>query len=197
MCEGREEAVMTAIRATGMSVAEPTLYVGFELSAKEWKLAMTSVFGVAPWIQTVPAGDLGAVTRLLTRARARLHLPATAGVVSCYEAGRDGFWIHRALTVIGVTNRVVDSASIEVNRRARRAKTDRIDAQKLVMMPVRVCQGERDVRLSNRAIASAVCSRVRRGHGVPRPVRLMFHVCPPDMKVVATLNNPPHRSSTA
>jgi transposase len=136
---------MTAVRATGMSVAEPMLYVGFELSAKEWKLAMTSGFGVAAWIQTVPAGDLGAVTRLLTRARARLQLPATAGVMSCYEAGRDGFWIHRALTGIGLSNRVVDSASIEVNRRARRAKTDRIDAQKLVMMLVRVCQGERDV----------------------------------------------------
>src|SRR6185369_2415485 len=109
---------MTANRATGMSVSEPTLYVAFELSAKEWKLAMTSGFGVAPWLQTVPAGDLAAVTRVLTRARARLQLPATAGVMSCYEAGRDGFWIHRALTELGLINRVVDSASIEVNRRA-------------------------------------------------------------------------------
>jgi transposase len=63
-------------------------------------------------------------------------------VVSCYEAGRDGFWIHRALLALGVENRVVDSASIEVNRRARRMKTDRIDALKLVMMLVRVCSGE-------------------------------------------------------
>jgi transposase len=66
-------------------------------------------------------------------------------VVSCYEAGRDGFWIHRALRARGITNRVVDSASIEVNRRARRTKTDRIDALKLVMMLVRVCGGERRV----------------------------------------------------
>ena len=66
-------------------------------------------------------------------------------VVSCYEAGRDGFWIHRALTRAGFANRVVDSASIEVNRRARRTKTDRIDAVKLVMMLVRVCCGEPDV----------------------------------------------------
>jgi len=136
---------MTANRATGMSVSEPTLYVAFELSAKEWKLAMTSGFGVAPWLQTVPAGALAAVTRVLTRARARLQLPATAGVMSCYEAGRDGFWIHRALTELGLINRVVDSASIEVNRRARRIKTDRIDALKLVMMLVRVCSGERRV----------------------------------------------------
>ena len=62
--------------------------------------------------------------------------------MSCYEAGRDGFWIHRALTQLGVRNRVVDSASIEVNRRARRTKTDRIDALKLVTMLVRVCYGE-------------------------------------------------------
>ena len=64
-------------------------------------------------------------------------------MVSCYEAGRDGFWIHRALTARGIANRVVDSASIEVNRRARRAKTDRLDALKLVRMLVRVCYGER------------------------------------------------------
>jgi transposase len=66
-------------------------------------------------------------------------------VVSCYEAGRDGFWIHRALLQRGIRNRVVDSASIEVNRRARRTKTDRLDALKLVMMLVRVCLGERRV----------------------------------------------------
>lgn len=74
-----------------------------------------------------------------------MGLLAKARVVSCYEAGRDGFWIHRALTALGVANRVVDSASIEVNRRARRAKTDRLDALKLVRMLVRVCGGERGV----------------------------------------------------
>ena len=66
-------------------------------------------------------------------------------MISCYEAGRDGFWIHRALTRLGVSNRVVDSASIEVNRRARRAKTDRLDALKLVRMLVRVWAGEQGV----------------------------------------------------
>jgi transposase len=65
--------------------------------------------------------------------------------VSCDEAGRDGFWIHRALTAVGRVNLVVDSASIEVNRRARRAKTDRLDALKLVMMVGRVWAGERRV----------------------------------------------------
>ena len=133
------------------SVSEPTLYVAFELSAKQWKLAMTSGFGVAPWLRTVSSGDLTAVARAITQARRRFGLPASGSVMSCYEAGRDGFWIHRALTAQGIANRVVDSASIEVNRRARRAKTDRLDALKLVMMLVRVCHGEgrvwREVRV--------------------------------------------------
>lgn len=128
-----------------MSVREPTLYVAFELGKKEWKLAMTSGFGVEPWLQTVGSRDWAAVARVLQRGRARFRLPGTAGVQSCYEAGRDGFWIHRALTARGIVNRVVDSASIEVNRRARRAKTDRLDALKLVSMLVRVCYGERRV----------------------------------------------------
>jgi transposase len=125
------------------SVGDAVLYVAFELGKKDWKLAVTSGFGVAPWVRTVEAGDLTAVTRVLDQARARLGVPAPARVVSCYEAGRDGFWIHRALTTLGLVNRVVDSSSIEVNRRARRTKTDRIDAIKLVVMLVRVCAGDR------------------------------------------------------
>jgi transposase len=137
---------MTAtIRAEVTSVNEETLYVAFELSAKEWKLAMTSGFGVKPWLRTVPSGDLRAVARALAQGKARLGVAASARVVSCYEAGRDGFWVHRALLTLGVVNRVVDSSSIEVNRRARRAKTDRLDALKLVQMLVRVWCGERGV----------------------------------------------------
>jgi transposase len=133
---------MIAAARSDVSVNEPVLYVAFELSKKEWKLAMTSGFGMPPWLRTVPAGDLAAVERAVGRGRQRFGVPGTARVMSCYEAGRDGFWIHRALIALGVKNRVVDSASIEVNRRARRTKTDRIDALKLVMMLVRVCCGE-------------------------------------------------------
>jgi transposase len=136
---------MIAAVRSDVSVNESVVYVAFELSKKDWKLAMTSGFGVAPWLRTVPAGDLAAVDRTLQQARARFGLDAGARVMSCYEAGRDGFWIHRALQQRGLENRVVDSASIEVNRRARRTKTDRIDALKLVMMLVRVCRGERQV----------------------------------------------------
>ena len=65
--------------------------------------------------------------------------------MSCYEAGRDGFWIHRALTQRGIANRVVDSASIEVSRRARRAKTDRLDALEVGAHAGAGCLGERHV----------------------------------------------------
>ena len=136
---------MIATTRSEKSVSEPTLYVAFELGKNEWKLALTSGFGVSPWLRTVASGDWGGVERALSQGRQRFGVPASAVVVSCYEAGRDGFWIHRALTQLGLRNRVVDSSSIEVNRRARRVKTDRLDALKLVMMLVRVCGGERRV----------------------------------------------------
>lgn len=136
---------MIATTRPESSVREAMLYVAFELSKKTWKLAMSSGFGAEPWLRTVPARDLGAVGRAVAEGRQRFGLPPTAPVISCYEAGRDGFWIHRAVTQLGLANRVVDSASIEVNRRARRAKTDRLDALKLLRMLVRVCHGEHGV----------------------------------------------------
>jgi transposase len=136
---------MIAAARSEVSVNESVLYVAFELGKKEWKLAMTSGFGLQPWLRTVASGDLGAVERAVRQGRQRFGLAVTGRVISCYEAGRDGFWVHRALTALGLENRVVDSASIEVNRRARRTKTDRLDALKLVMMLVRVCCGERRV----------------------------------------------------
>jgi transposase len=120
------------------------LYVAFELGAKTWKLGLTSGLATPPWVKGVAAGDWAAIGRVVERAKARFGLPASAAVRSCYEAGRDGFWIHRALARLGIENRVVDSASIDVNRRRRRAKTDRLDARKLVMKLVRVRLGDRD-----------------------------------------------------
>ena len=136
---------MIATTHPEMSVREPMLFVAFELGKQAWKLAMTSGFGVEPWVKGVPGGDLRAVSRALEQGRQRFGLPTATRVISCYEAGRDGFWIHRALAQLGVSNRVVESASIEVNRRARRTKTDRLDALKLVTMLVRVWAGEKRV----------------------------------------------------
>jgi transposase len=96
-------------------------------------------------IRTIAAGDLTALEREITLARARFGLAADGPVRSCYEAGRDGFWLHRWVGAHGVENVVVDSSSIEVNRRARRAKTDRLDVGKLLQLLMRHAAGERRV----------------------------------------------------
>jgi transposase len=95
--------------------------------------------------RTVPARDLPALVREVAAAKARFGLPADAPVASCYEAGRDGFWVHRALTALGIESAVVDSASIQESRRARRAKSDRLDATALVRLLLRHHAGERGV----------------------------------------------------
>ena len=121
------------------------LYMAVELSAREWWLTMAATPGGARHRARVAPGDLGAVTRAVAAAQRRCGLPATAPVRSCYEAGRDGFWPHRFLTTLGLTNLVVDSSSIEVSRRARRAKTDRLDGQALLRMLQRYWGGEREL----------------------------------------------------
>ena len=115
--------------------SDPTLYLAMELSNREWKLAFGD--GRQERQVTIPARDQARLRQAIAQAKAKLGLPAAAPIYSCYEAGRDGFWIHRLLEKIGVVNLVVDSASIEVNRRQRRAKTDRLDAQKLLTMLLR------------------------------------------------------------
>ena len=147
---------MIATTRPAQSVNEPTLYVAFELAKKEWKLAMSSGVGQAPWVRSVASGDLGTVLRLVRDGRHRFGVPSEGPVVSCYEAGRDGFWIHRALVARGLGNRVVDSSSIDVKRRRRRMKTDRIDAIKLVQMLVRAWAGEADVWSEVRVPSPAV-----------------------------------------
>jgi transposase len=125
--------------------ALPTLYLAFELGNTEWTLAMTTRIDQAPLMHTMPARALKMLEVEIARAKAHFGLPATAPVCSCYEAGRDGFWLHRYLVSRGITNRIVDSSSIEVNRRRRRTKTDRLDAGKLVTMLIRAEGGERKV----------------------------------------------------
>jgi transposase len=125
--------------------AAPALYVAFELSWTNWKMAFTIGAGQPPRIRTVPARCASLVLNEIKKAKLRFGLPNSAPVVSCYEAGRDGFWIHRFLTHEKVQNIVVDSASIEVSRRKRRAKSDRLDAVKLVSMLIRWHNGEKKV----------------------------------------------------
>lgn len=123
--------------------SEPVLYVSFELGWKEWKLAFGTSVGQRPRLRTLAARDLAGLSEEIRRAKERFGLPEGARVVSCYEAGRDGFWLHRYLWSQGIENRVVDSSSIEVSRRARRAKTDRLDAERLLRQLIRYLQGEK------------------------------------------------------
>ena len=121
------------------------LYVSFELSIDEWKLGFSPALGTKPRVRVIPARDLTRLARELTAAKQWYGLPVTAAVRSCYEIGRDGFWLHRHLTSTGVDSRVVDSSSIEVNRRQRRAKSDGLDVRKLLGMLIRYHAGESKV----------------------------------------------------
>jgi transposase len=125
--------------------ALPVLYLAVELGWDSWKLAFASQPGPAPRRREMPARDVTRLFQEIAEAKRRLRLPADCPVVSCYEAGRDGFWLHRCLTARGVRNLVVDSSSIEVNRRQRRAKSDRLDAEKLLSMLWRYVGGETNV----------------------------------------------------
>jgi transposase len=127
------------------SVADGALLLAFELSARTWKLGFTVGQGQRPRVRTVPAGAVEQLATEIATAKARWGLAPTAPVVSCYEAGREGFWLHRYLVAHGVTNVVVDSSSIEVNRRARRAKTDGLDVAGLLTLLARYTRGERRV----------------------------------------------------
>src|SRR5476651_295067 len=103
-----------------------TLYVALELGCDKWVLASATQAAEKPRFRTVAARNLAALNEEIAKAKARFGLPADAPVCTCYEAGRDGFWLHRALTKIGITNVVVDASSIEVNRRQKQIKSDQI-----------------------------------------------------------------------
>jgi transposase len=122
--------------------AEVSLHMAFELAEKEWKLGFTTGLGQAPRLITIPARDLEALQWEIRRAMKRFRLPPTAPVISCYEGGRDGFWLYRYLLHHGVHNRVVDSSSIEIKRRRRRPKTDRLDAGGLLRLLIRYHAGD-------------------------------------------------------
>ena len=121
------------------------LFVALELGLEGWKLAFSTGLDQRIWVASVPARDRQRFLRVLDRARKKYGLPEGCEVVSCYEAGRDGFWVDRWLRGVGINNLVVDSSSIEVSRRSRRSKTDRLDARKLVLMLIRYELGDRRV----------------------------------------------------
>ncbi len=106
------------------------MYIAFELSNLKWKLMFSN--GIKRRIKTIEARDLLAFEHELLKAKSTLKIDKEDHVYSCYEAGRDGFWIHRYLESVGIKNIVIDPASIEVNQKKRRAKTDRLDVRRLM-----------------------------------------------------------------
>lgn len=131
--------------ATRKSASAPALFMAIEIGEAKWKLGFSTGMGQRPRIRVIEARQMKRLETEILAAKARFKLSESAKVHSCYEAGREGFWPHRALIELGVDNVVVDSSSIEVNRRARRAKSDRLDVVKLCEQLIRHTAGERKV----------------------------------------------------
>lgn len=119
---------------------DSVLYMALELSEKQWKLGFSD--GKKMRFRSIAARVLERLDEEIEMAKLKFNLQDRVRVVCCYEAGRDGFWLHRYLLNCGIDNVVVDSSSIEVNRRKRRMKTDRVDARKLLQMLMRYHGGE-------------------------------------------------------
>ena len=126
--------------------ATSTCYMAIELSNTSWLIGMMTPLSDKISLRKIDSGAVQQLIEIIDRAiekvsRATGRVPQ---IVSCYEAGYDGFWLHRVLEARGVVNHVLDAASLMVSRKARRAKTDRLDAEKLVrtlMASIRQIQG--------------------------------------------------------
>jgi len=120
-----------------------TVHMAFELSKANWKIGV--LLPGSPKLSrfTVKGGDVTTLSGRLASLRAKAErCGKPVRILSCYEAGLDGHWLHRWLTDQGVTSYIVDPSSIEVSRRGRRAKTDRIDLEKLMRAFLAYLRGE-------------------------------------------------------
>ena len=131
---------------TGVDQGE-AIFAALELSKSKWLMALQSPISDKISLHRIDGRDTDRLVALIQRSkdRAEKKLNRPVSVVSCYEAGYDGFWLHRFLEANDVRNHVIDPASIHVDRRARRAKTDRLDAETMVRVLMAFCRGERKV----------------------------------------------------
>lgn len=122
-----------------------TVYGAIELSRKSWLAAVQSTRQERASRHKLAAGDAAGLWQVLERERAALQRSGCDAprIVTCYEAGRDGFWLQRYLAGQGAESLVVDPASIEVNRRARRAKSDGLDVAGQLRVLISYDAGER------------------------------------------------------
>jgi transposase len=172
----------SALIAPAAKAEVATLFVGFELSKSTWLIGLYAPeLGKSISRLKVDGGDAAAALELITATSRRLErLGKPVRVVSVYEAGYDGFWLHRRLTAAGIENRVVDAASIPVDRRSRRAKTDRLDLELLIRMllalergETRICRvvqvpspAEEDAKRQHRERAVLVAERTAHGNRI-------------------------------
>jgi transposase len=138
--EGRMENTPSA----GVNNAPVHCFVAIELSKSNWVVGIQTPLSKQTSQYQLKACDAKPLLELIERVRIRIsrELGRPVEVMSCYEAGYDGFWLHRVLQAHGIHNHVLDPASLQVNRRARRPKTDRIDADRLVRALIRHLRGE-------------------------------------------------------
>ena len=136
--------------------SEYTVHIAIELSLSSWVVAVRSPGVEKSRLHHIEGGNTAALLALIDaeRLRASARLGQTIDVACCFEAGRDGFWLHRLLTANGIQTFVLEPTSVLVNRRARRAKTDRLDAEGMLRVLAAWLAGDRQV-----------CSMVR----VPTP----------------------------
>src|SRR5215510_7616897 len=118
--------------------------LAMELSKKSWIVAVNTPLSDKISLYKLKPCDWKELLKLIERTRTRVgqELKKPVEVISCYEAGYDGFWLHRLLEGRGVRNHVIDPASLQVDRRARRAKSDRIDTGKLLRSLMAYLRGE-------------------------------------------------------
>jgi transposase len=121
-----------------------TIFVAIELSQKSWLVTLHCPDKDKISRHRLDGGDHAGLLALIDRMRERAAraLGAVPAVESCYEAGYDGYWLHRLLTAAGIANHVFDPASIAVDQRARRVKTDRIDGEKMLRTLMAYLRGE-------------------------------------------------------
>ena len=158
-CTDHPAHLKAAIREENSS-----LFVALELSKSVWLAAVSAPGSEKISKYRVAAADVAALLALLARLRAQAerYLDGPVQIVSIHEAGLDGFWVHRMLEANGVESHVVDAASIAVDRRSRRVKTDRIDAEKLLRTLMGWARGER-----------RICSKIGRASCRERVLRLV------------------------
>ncbi len=144
---------------------EQSIYAALELSKNSWLLAIQVPGRDNPSLHPITGGDAEGLMAKLDAARDRVAKVTgqTPKVTLCYEAGYDGFWLARVLERRGIECLVMEPASLRLNRRARRVKTDRIDVERILHTLFAWCRGERHV-CSMGVIPSVEEEDVRRSH---------------------------------